>query len=230
MKNIIAFVLAAITSAAIVMIAFIMFIPGKDVDASGESDAAPIDLTVSQSDSREALYNFRFALDGEEYSLPCKYSRFEKNGWLLKNPAENIDGLSNLTGVYLKKYDSCLKTEIINYKKDPVMCCNGEIHSVSVSIDDFDEINICGSVAVNKSTTPTMLRQNLGEPDEIDDDDEKISLIYKKAEYKKVVFIFYKKRMSEYNGHTVKESGAYGGQLDSGYYGHVVIFECRTDQ
>ena len=64
MKNIIAFVLAAITSAAIVMIAFIMFIPGKDVDASGESDAAPIDLTVSQSDSREALYNFRFRRRG----------------------------------------------------------------------------------------------------------------------------------------------------------------------
>ena len=106
MRNVIAFILAAIMSAAIVFIAAMFFFPGEKKEDSEESAAPPVVLTVSQSDCRASLYHFTFSVGEEEYSLPCHYDAFELNGWALKNPTEKIAGDTNLTGVYMKRHST----------------------------------------------------------------------------------------------------------------------------
>ena len=225
MRNVIAFILAAIMSAAIVFIAAMFFFPGEKKEDSEESAAPPVVLTVSQSDCRASLYHFTFSVGEEEYSLPCHYDAFELNGWALKNPTEKIAGDTNLTGVYMKKAQHSLKAEIINYSKDTIMCCKGQIHSVSANVGDFDRIVIPDAITCDRSTTPDFVMKSLGSPDFLDEDDEKITLTYQKAEFKNVKFMFYKKRSFGSSGKSAGNSQPF----ESGYYEHVVVLECRKD-
>lgn len=229
MRNVIAFILAAIMSVAIVFVASMLFFPSEDNNASKEDTEPAISLTVSQSDHREALYNFTFTLNDEEYSLPCKYRVFENNGWALRRPTEMIDASSNMTGIYMKKSGRSLEVEIINYSKSPIMCCNGQINTVSASVSDFGKIELRRAVTFDGTSSPDFIRQELGEPNEYDADDEKITLTYKKADYRKVQFVFYKKRTYENTGDLKNDGNIYMPPLESGYFDQVVIIQCRND-
>ena len=125
----------------------------------------------------------------------------------------------------MKKAQHSLKAEIINYSKDTIMCCKGQIHSVSANVGDFDRIVIPGAITCDRSTTPDFVRKSLGSPDFLDEDDEKITLTYQKAEFKNVKFMFYKKRSFGSSGKSAGNSQLF----ESGYYEHVVVFECRKD-
>ena len=221
-KNIIAFVLAAMMSVVIVFVAALLFFPDDNKDDALTRDKAPVSLTVSQSECRAALYNFSFSLGGEDYSLPCQYSLFERNGWLLKNPTEKISAGTNMTGIYLKKAKTTLNTEIINYSRSPIMCCKGQIHCISANVSDFDWIDISGAITCDRNTTPKLVRFTLGDPDALEEDDNKITLTYTKAKHEEVKFIFYKKRFG-----SAKKSVTTGSPFESGYYEHAVVFECR---
>ena len=227
MRNIIAFFLAAFMCAAILVIATLLYSPNKHNGGAGSGDGEAFVLTAFQSDHRDALYRFRFALNEEEYTLPCQYRTFEKNGWVLRNPAEKIAGCSNMTGVYMKKYHRCLETEIINYSGDSIMCSKGQIHSILASVCDFESINIHGALVFDRTTTPDTLRKMLGDPDEHDEDKDKLALTYIKSEYENVGFVFYKTRLSVGSGYADEESDYYAKPLESGYYNQVVVFECR---
>ena len=222
MRNVIAFILAAIMSAAIVFIAAMFFFPGEKKEDSEESAAPPVVLTVSQSDCRASLYHFTFSVGEEEYSLPCHYDAFELNGWALKNPTEKISAGTNMTGIYLKKAKTTLNTEIINYSRSPIMCCKGQIHCISANVSDFDRIDISGAITCDRNTTPKLVRFTLGDPDALEEDDNKITLTYTKAKHEEVKFIFYKKRFG-----SAKKSVTIGSPFESGYYEHAVVFECR---
>ena len=113
MRNLIAFVLAAVMSAAIVFVAALLFFPGEEKGDSASNSENATALTVSQSDSRASLYQFMFLLDDEAYSLPCKYSEFEKNGWVLRNPTELIKGCSNMTLETIARLENALSIDLI---------------------------------------------------------------------------------------------------------------------
>ena len=229
MRNVIAFILAAIMSAAIVFVASLLFFPSDKKGDSKNENEKTIELTVSQTDCRDALYGFSFSLNEEKYSLPCKYSVFERNGWVLRNPTEMIDSCSNMTDVYIKKFHRSLKTEIINYSDDSIMCCKGQIHSVSVRLSDFDTIDIPGAVTCDRRTTPELIMQRLGYPDKFDEDNDKITLTYVKAEYNNVRFVFYKNRSFDLFGDEEQDTDEYSEPFESGYYEHEIVMECRKD-
>ena len=229
MRNLIAFVLAAVMSAAIVFVAALLFFPGEEKGDSASNSENATALTVSQSDSRASLYQFMFLLDDEAYSLPCKYSEFEKNGWVLRNPTELIKGCSNMTDVYIKKARHSLKTEIINYSDESIMCCKGQIHSVSAHVGDFQKITVPGSVTLDRTTTPSIVSKRLGEPDFSDENDESVTLTYQKGEYKSVKFVFSKKRALSGMDDPEQETDFVNEPFESGYYELAVIFECRKD-
>ena len=229
MRNLIAFVLAAVMSAAIVFIAALLFFPGEEKGDSASNSENATALTVSQSDSRASLYQFMFLLDDEAYSLPCKYSEFEKNGWVLRNPTELIKGCSNMTDVYIKKARHSLKTEIINYSSDAIMCCKGEIHSILANLCEFDRVNIHGALVFDRATTPRLVRQTLGYPDEFEENSEKITLRYIKSEHQNISFVFYKTRQSGSRDDDREETDCGTNPLASGYYNQCVVFECRKN-
>ena len=93
---------------------------------------------------------------------------------------------------------------------------------VAANVSDFDRIDISGAITCDRNTTPKLVRFTLGDPDALEEDDNKITLTYTKAKHEEVKFIFYKKRFG-----SAKKSVTTGSSFESGYYEHAVVFECR---
>lgn len=222
MRNVIAFILSAIMSVVIVFVASLLFLFNDEKNPPDQEEIPSIELTASQSDYRNALYGFRFSLDGEEYSLPCRFDDFEKNGWQLRNPDEPVRARSNLTGVCMINGSRNMGIETVNYNDYAISCKDGQIHCVCIRPDEFNTIELHGAISFDRTVSQEYIKERFGAPDEFQKHGDNIVLTYRHENYETVKFSFNKMSSDD-------EQDNDSDNLRSDYFLETVTIQCRHD-
>ena len=173
----------------------------EETEAEADSEAATEAVTEAQSAEAEAtdslsddIYSFQFLFNGKAFQLPERYTDFVEKGWIYLNEPGTIDAS---TYTYDMENFICgnskISANIVNFDWNPASVEDCYISSVKFSLDVMDpadEIMLPGGLKVDKELTEDKVREQYGEPTDVNESEYSTTCYYSKGSYEGVTFRF----------------------------------------
>lgn len=163
-------------------------------DNSSQSDLSSSDSSseISSNSVSEDLFSWNIKFDGKNYTIPCDYKEFKKNGWKLEEGENDTLKANQYTlTAYLKKDDKSVLVQLWNPTTSPVKFSEAKVGSIEVNLKDELDIELPGGFVFDNSVTVDDVKAKYGEPDEKSKGNNYKSIKYKQAIYSRVEFFIY---------------------------------------
>jgi hypothetical protein len=146
------------------------------------------------SESANAVFDFDFSVNGDEYTIPAPFDDFSEKGWTYRDDAsETVPAHKYLINAYIAKDDMDPSVYIMNDSNKEITVTEGVISCIS--FDKFDmennEIKLGDNITLGKSTIDDV-KSEYGEPSSDYTNEEMgfTTLEYQDDVYVKVKFRF----------------------------------------
>lgn len=169
--------------------------------SSSDSDGASSDNNSSDAAATkaDALFNWTFKLEGEEYTLPCDISQFLDNGWNFSKAEDADETLdkNSYTFTDLKKDDKSISVDVWNPGDDKAAFKDCKVGTVEVKLSGNAKLELSDGFVFDSSATSDSIMERYGNPEDtrgmlIEGDDNKyVSLKYEYAAWQSVDFMLY---------------------------------------
>lgn len=167
-------------------------VQSSDVSSQPESSSDVSVATSSTPSSSADLFSWNIKFDGHDYTIPCDYKEFEKNGWKLREGEnETLNANTYTLTAYLEKDGKSISIQLWNPSKSPVKYSEAKVGSIEVGLDDKVSIELPGGFVFDESVTVADIKAKYGETDEGTKGDNYETVEYEQDIYSDVRFFIY---------------------------------------
>lgn len=148
----------------------------------------------AESEENNAVFDFKFTVNGEEYTIPAPFEDFAAKGWEYSYEAdEKVPAHKYLIGGSIKKDEMTPSVYFMNDSDDDITVTKADISMIGFDMFDMknNEIKYGDNIVMGK-TTIDELKAAFGEPESEYNNEELgfTAIEYKKDVYIKVEFTF----------------------------------------
>lgn len=144
----------------------------------------------SGTGSAEDLFTW-IKLEGKEYTIPCDYSEFKKDGWTLEDEDEKLNSNMYIIGEYISKGDSKLRVQLWNPTDSALKYSECQIGKIEIAVEDNVSVELPGGFVFDKDVTAEDVVEFYGEPTSDHEGDNYRVLYYEYDIYNEVEFFIY---------------------------------------
>ena len=161
--------------------------------------------TNSGTGSAEDLFTWKIKLEGKEYTIPCDYSEFKKDGWTLEDEDAKLNSTTYTLIEYISKGDSTLPVQLWNPTDSALKYSECQIGKIDLAVENNVSVELPGGFVFDKNVTADDVIAFYGEPTSEDEGDNYRALYYEYDIYNEVEFFIYDDEdMVDYNNVSIQ--------------------------
>lgn len=160
-------------------------------------------INIDNLKRSDDIYSFQISIDGKIYTLPCKFSKFEDDGWVLTDIEETLVPYFYSWSQEIKKSNTekdkaeTLSVTFFNTSTSTKEYTDCSVATVYASSNGSADIVLPGGLTFDENLTEEDIIAQYGEPTEKDEDEDHVLLEYVKSKYQYISFSIYELNDSE---------------------------------